>query len=486
MNWLLTKIQTYINTASFLFILVRRYPRNRQMYAIIDIETTGGSSKLEKITEIAVYLHDGKEITGEFVSLINPERTIPYFITNLTGISNEMVENAPRFFEIAKKIVEITEGRTIVAHNARFDYSFIRSEFKSLGFNFKRNTLDTVALSRKLLPGHRSYSLGNICRDLKIEIIGRHRAAGDALATVKLFEMLLEKDAEINGKKTGLIRNTRISKLNPKLDIRKIAEVPEEAGVYYFYDESGELIYIGKSRNLKQRIDTHLSNNSTNRAMEMRDSIADISWEVTGSELIALLMESAEIKASKPFYNRSQKRSTFQWGICSFTDRNGYINFRFGPSSSLEDPLSLFTSREKAKSKVEHLVSKYELCQGLSGLYEPGGPCFQYHVGICRGACCGKESPEKYNERALRAAEEFVFERRNFFIIDRGREDDERCAVKMVNGKYTGFGYFNINEMGFGLAALHDCIKPYSDNNDVQMILKQYLRSNRVEKIIEF
>ena len=159
------------------------------MYAIIDIETTGGSSRIEKITEIAIYLHDGNKITGEFVSLVNPERNIPYFITNLTGITNEMVEDAPRFYEIAKTIVELTEGRTFVAHNARFDYSFIREEFKSLGFNFKRNILDTVALSRKLFPGHRSYSLGNICNDLNININGRHRAAGDALATVKLFEL---------------------------------------------------------------------------------------------------------------------------------------------------------------------------------------------------------------------------------------------------------------------------------------------------------
>jgi len=132
------------------------------MYAIIDIETTGGSARLEKITEIAIYQHDGKKITGEYSTLVNPERNIPYFITNLTGITNEMVEDAPRFYEIAKQIVKLTEDRTFVAHNARFDYSFIREEFKSLGFNYKRSLLDTVALSRKLLPGHKSYSLGNI------------------------------------------------------------------------------------------------------------------------------------------------------------------------------------------------------------------------------------------------------------------------------------------------------------------------------------
>ena len=441
---------------------------------------------MEKITEIAIYLHDGNQITGEFVTLVNPERNIPWFITNLTGITNEMVEDAPRFFEIARTIVELTEGRTFVAHNARFDYSFIRQEFKSLGFNYRRSILDTVALSRKLFPGHRSYSLGNICADLRISINGRHRAAGDAFATVKLFEMLMKKDLETGGGQPVLLRNTRISKLNPKLDIAKIENIPDEPGIYYFYNETGNLIYIGKSRNLQQRISTHLSNNTTSRSMEMRDLIADIDWETTGSELIALLKESSEIKENKPVYNRAQRRTGFQWGIFSFADNNGYINFRYGPLDTDDTPVSVFTSKERTKSKLNSLIETYGLCQKLSGLYETDGACFHYQVGICRGACCGKESAAEYNERAARATEEFVFTRRNFFIIDKGRDDEERCAVKIINGKYSGYGYFNVNDMGFGLTAVHECIKPSVDNRDIQVILKQYLKSNRVEKIIEF
>jgi DNA polymerase-3 subunit epsilon len=456
------------------------------MYAIVDIETTGGSSRIEKITEIAIFQHDGEKITGEFVTLVNPERNIPYFITNLTGITNEMVENSPRFFEIAKALIELTEGRTLVAHNAKFDYSFIRQEFKSLGYNYRRSLLDTVTLGRKLIPGHRSYSLGNICRDLGIMINGRHRAAGDALATVKLFEILLEKDKEITGRYSGMMKNTRISKLNPNLNIDKVDSIPEEPGVYYFYNERGDLIYIGKSRNLQQRIRSHLSNNTTNRAMEMRDLIADIDWEITGSELIALLMESSEIKKNKPVYNRAQRRTGFQWGIFSFTDSNGYINFNYGKLDSDDEPVSVFAGKERAKSMLLSLVEKYELCQKLTGLYETNGPCFHYHVGVCRGACCGKESPDYYNERARKAAEEFVFTRRNFFIIDKGRDEEERSAIKVVNGKFSGFGYFNINEMGFGLTAVHDCIKSSVDNRDIQVILKQYLKGYKIEKIIEF
>lgn len=456
------------------------------MYAIIDIETTGGSARLEKITEIAIYQHDGHQITAEFVSLVNPERNIPYYITGLTGITNEMVENAPRFYEIAKQVVEMTEGRIFVAHNVRFDYTFIREEFKSLGFNYKRNLLDTVALSRKLLPGHKSYSLGNLCKDLDIIINGRHRAAGDAFATVKLFEMLMARDAELNESGKRLMKNTRTSKLNPNLDLEKLEKIPEEPGVYYFYNEKHDLIYIGKSRNLHQRISTHLSNNTTNRAMEMRDMISDIDWVPTGSELIALLKESSEIKINKPVYNRAQRRSGFQWGIFSFIDERGYINYRYGQVNCDEIPVSVFTSRERVKSKLAYLIETYKLCQKLCGLYDTDGACFHQQVGMCRGACCGKETPEEYNQRAVKAVEEFTFTRKNFFIIDKGRDCEERCAVKIVNGKYSGYGYFNINDMGFGLSAIHECIHKCADNNDIQVILKQYLRGNKVEKIIEF
>lgn len=397
-----------------------------------------------------------------------------------------MVEDAPRFYEIAKNIIELTEGRTIIAHNARFDYSFIREEFKSLGYNYKRKVLDTVALSRKLFPGYRSYSLGNICRELGIVINDRHRASGDARATVFLFEMCLDKDAEIHGPKSNLIRNTKVSKLNPHLDLSVIEAIPEEPGIYYFYDEKGNLIYIGKSNNLLSRITTHLSNNTTNRSMEMRDAIASIEWEVTGSELVALIRESFEIKENKPVYNRAQRKTRFQWGIYSSIDRKGYLNFRVTQARDGDSHLCVFTSKEKARGKLTQMTETYNLCQKLAGLYETDGACFHNHVGICRGACTGKESPEEYNERAIKAQEEFVFAKKNFFIIDTGRNEEERCAVKIINGKYAGYGYFSINDVGFGLTAIHDCIISSRDNRDIQVILKSYLRRNRVEKIVEF
>jgi len=454
------------------------------MYAIVDIETTGGSARLERITEIAVYVHDGNRIIDEYSTLVNPERNIPYFITALTGISNEMVEDAPRFFEVAKKIVEITEGNIFVAHNARFDYSFIRQEFSMLGYNFKRPLLDTVSLSRKLLPGHKAYSLGNLCKELGIEIRGRHRASGDALATVRLMELLLEKDKE--QKNGSLVKNRKASKLHPALDMQKIEVLPEEPGIYYFHNESGDIIYVGKSRNLYQRVNTHLSNNTSSREMEMRSMIADISWERTGSELVALLLESAEIKSRKPLYNRAQRRTGFRWGIYSFTDEKGYVRFEYRNVKDDAVPLALFSSKENVRAKLEQIISDYNLCQKLCGMYDTAGQCFHRQVSLCRGACCDEEEPATYNERALLALDEFVFRERNFFIVDRGRDNDERSAVKIINCKYAGYGYFNINDMGFGLTALHDCIRGAKDNRDIQVIIKGYLKNHRVEKIIDF
>jgi DNA polymerase-3 subunit epsilon len=454
------------------------------LYAVIDIETTGGNSRLERITEIAVYIYDGTRIVDEYTSLINPERNIPYFITSLTGITNEMVEDAPKFYEVAKKIVEMTEEMVFVAHNARFDYSFIRQEFKMLGYNYKRPLLDTVALSRKLLPGHNSYSLGNLCNDLGIEINGRHRASGDALATVRLLELLLEKDKAL--KSGSLIRNRKVSRLHPSFDPSRLNDIPEEPGVYFFHNESGEIIYIGKSRNLFQRVNTHLSNNTSAREMEMRSMIADISWEPTGSELIALLLESAEIKKRKPVFNRAQRRTGYSWGIYSYTDDKGYVRFDCRNVSDKDIPLALFNSRDNARGKLEQIIGKYNLCQKLCGMYDTEGPCFHHQVSLCRGACCGDETPADYNQRALMALDEFVFRERNFFIIDRGRDVEERSAIKIVNGKYTGYGYFNINDVGFGLSALHDCIKEASDNRDIQVIIKSYLRNHNIERIIDF
>ena len=455
------------------------------MYAIIDIETTGLSPIKEKITEIAIYIFNGEKIVDEFVSLVNPERPIPYFITRLTGITNQMVENAPRFYEIAKRIIEITENKIFVAHNVEFDFGFIKQEFASLGFDFKRKKLCTVKLSKKLLPGKKSYSLGKLSEDLGITIEGRHRASGDALATVKLFDLLLKTDAQ---SKPLIEKMTYVSikGLHENFNKAIIDKLPEKTGVYYFFDENNKLIYIGKSKNIKKRILQHLSNSSTKKAIEMRSRIIDISFEETGSELLALLLESDEIKKHKPIYNRAQRRSSFNTGIYSFTNDNGYICFEIRKNNGDDDPISLFNSQKAAKSHLIMMAEKYELCQKLLGLYDAQGACFHYGIKQCHGACISKEKPKDYNHRAEQLLESFAYDKKNFFILDKGRKNGEKSLVKIENGKYIGFGYFEPEISGQSLENLSDSIKPYQDNRDVQTIIKGFINSQKAERIISF
>jgi DNA polymerase-3 subunit epsilon len=256
------------------------------MYAIVDIETTGGSPGNDRITEIAVLIHDGARIVHEFSSLVNPECKIPYYITAMTGITNEMVAGAPKFFEIARELVELTQNMIFVAHNVAFDYGFVRNEFRRLGYDYKREQLCTVRVSRKLMPGLRSYSLGRLCDDLKIVIKGRHRATGDAAATAILFDHLLEIE-RVNG--TSHINGSArfVQDHHPSLDLCKVKNLPEEPGVYYFYNQEAELIYIGKSRNIRHRVLSHFSNTTTGKAIKMRTQIADVGCESTGSRLIS-------------------------------------------------------------------------------------------------------------------------------------------------------------------------------------------------------
>jgi len=457
------------------------------MFAILDIETTGGSPVNEKITEIAIFFHDGEKVVDEWSTLINPEKPIPYFITGLTGITNEMVADAPKFYEIAREIVERTEGHTIVGHNVQFDYSFIRSEFRRLGFDYSRKTLCTIKLSRKVFPGYRSYSLGRICKELGIEIAGRHRASGDALATARLFEMLSKNR---NGsdvlalipEPTGRFRN-----LNENLTVADIEILPEDCGTYYFYDEKMQLLYVGKSNNIRQRVTSHLGNSNSKRALELKQRIHSISYELTGSELIALLKESREIKELKPMFNRAQKRSFYYWGLYEGKDECGYITFRLQRiSETADDPLTCYNSKKEAREALTRMVEKNWLCQKLSGLYQTDGACFHHTIRQCNGACVQAESVSVYNKRAESLLDGLKLERGNVLIIDRGREPEERSLIRIEKGMYMGYGYISVNDSYLTIDQMLESVCPALDNRDVRQILKNWLKNNTVEKMLYY
>ena len=447
------------------------------MYAIVDVETTGLSAKTEKITEIAIYLHDGEKKVDEFVSLVNPEKKIPYQITAMTGISNKMVADAPKFYEIAKSIVELTDGKTIVGHNVNFDYNFIRSEFRQLGYEFKRKTFCTCRMSKKAFPGRRSYGLGKLCRELNIPNHSRHRASGDALATLKLFEMIKTVDPELAGKPPR--------SLNTNINRSLIDNLPEKPGVYYFHNHEGDIIYVGKSTNIKSRVLSHFSNNMTRRAVEMRDAIADISCEITGSELLALLLESHEIKKHKPLYNRAQRRSRYNYGLYSFEDENGYLNLKITRIMDSLAPINAYGSKMEASNHLFRLVEEFALCQKLCGLYETKNACFHYQIEQCKGACVGGEPAEEYNSRVNEAISYYALPYRNFFILDYGRNEDEKAVVKIEKGTYMGFGYIGINGEEPSEEFLSDCIKHYPDNKDTRQIIRSWLNA-KAGKVMPF
>ena len=448
------------------------------MYAIIDIETTGGNASRERITEIAIYIHDGIRVVNEYSTLVNPECKVPPFVAQLTGISDEMLKDAPKFFEVARDIVEITEGCTFVAHNAAFDYSFVKQEFLNLGYKYKRPVLCTVKMARKLLPGYKSYSLGNLCNSLGIQITSRHRASGDALATVKLFERLLGVDPTLSQIPTD--------GLHPSLDRSIFSQLPSSPGVYYFHDENGKLLYIGKSKNIHARVLSHFQNSSTNKAIEMRSNTASISYEETGSELIALLLESDEIKKHKPLHNRLQRRTLYKYGLYSFNTQAGYHVIQIEKIKTTGKPHTVFSSFDEALVLVHEIVSKYDLCQKLCGLYQNHGACFQHSIGQCRGACIGIEPAEIYNLRVDAALSGFHHKWSDMAIIDHGRNEDEVSVVLIENNVFAGFGWMNRADSIDDPAQIRESIKRYNDNRDVHQIIRGFLNTGKALKIIRF
>lgn len=452
------------------------------MYAVLDIETTGGKYNEEGITEIAIYRFDGHQVVDQFISLINPEIPIQPFVVGLTGINNEMLRNAPKFFEVAKRIVEITSGCILVAHNAKFDNRILRTEFRRLGFDYERESLCTVELAQKLIPGQKSYSLGKLVRALGIPLSGRHRASGDAQATVKLFKMLLAKDSTKEILKSSVRTNPK-NRMDTKL-VHLLQDLPSITGVYYLHAQQGEIIYIGKSKNIKKRVTQHFTNENR-KSKEIQKEVVSITYEATGNELNALLKENEEIKRNKPKYNMALSRTVFSYALYRSVDDNGYINLSIGKADGRKKCLTTFTNLQQAKAILTSIVEEYELCQRHTGLYSGEGSCFRYDIKECRGACLEKEKASDYNERVSRAIERYNYENQNMLVIDRGRDIDEKSALLVEEGKFKGIGYFNLNHQLNNLEIVKSIITPMDSDRDTQHIIQNYLRKNKKLKIIQ-
>ena len=453
------------------------------MYAILDIETTGGQFNEEGITEIAIYKYDGHEVVDQFISLVNPEKPIQPFVVKLTGINNAMLRSAPRFFEVAKRIIEITDGCIIVAHNAQFDYRVLRTEFRNLGYDFEKQTLCTVELSQKLMPEQPSHSLGKLVRALGIPMSDRHRATGDALATVQLFKLLLEKDTEKEIVK-GLIKTETLKPgLAPKL--RDLLEgLPSRTGLYYIYKENGDMIYLGKSRNIKKRVNQHFTGTSRKSKRIQREAFS-VQYEETGSELIALLKECHEIKANKPVHNRALKKTIMPFSLYPETDANGYVALKIQKTDGRKKEVISFPGPVEAKSAQFKIVERYRLCQKINGM-DPSAKthCFPYDLGECNGACMGEEQPGDYNARVIEFINANSFYNQSMIIIDRGRAVDERSAVLIENGIFKGYAFFNLNYQVNKIDILKNILIPMENNKDTKKIIQDYISKKKALKIV--
>lgn len=467
-------------------------PKKRDLkktYAIIDIETTGGRANRDRITEIAIILHDGEKEIDRFESLINPERAIPYNITKITGIDDEMVADAPKFYEIAKQVVQMTEGAVFVAHNVRFDYGFIKEEFARLGFCYTRKQLCTVRLSRKAFPGLRSYALGNLIKYFDIQVKDRHRAMADTQATVEVFERILQKEASSEEIDDMVNLGIRQSKLPKNITLEKLHQLPDECGVYYFYNDRGDIIYVGKSKNIRKRVMSHFAK-QTEKARKLYESVHEISYEIMGSELVALLFESHEIKHHHPHINRAQRAKAHQFVIHRFENTEGYLCLQATRATAKQkktlNVLREFAKQGSARGALERVANEFELCYYYCHIEQATKPCFQYHIKKCHGSCAGKETPEAYNARVEEAIQFLAIDfPDNFVMIDKGRDKDEKAVVLIEDGQYQGFGYIDTDTSIHDIETIKEAIKPYAHNPDVTRIIRHFVAKNELE-MIEF
>ncbi|MEM8847329.1 MAG: exonuclease domain-containing protein [Bacteroidota bacterium] len=411
------------------------------MYTIIDIETTGNGIKGNRITEIAIFKHDGQAIVDEFTSLVNPECPIPYFITGLTGIDDQMVAKAPVFSEIAETILRFTQDSIFVAHSVNFDYGVIKEEFRQLGIPFVRKKLCTVRLSRKLIPGLQSYSLGKLCSAINIPLSDRHRARGDAHATVLLFEKLLQTPSSETVIQKFLNARSQEATLPPHLDKAELDAIPQKPGIYYFKDKMGNIIYVGKAINLKKRVLGHFYDKSEREIKLCRDT-AHIDFELSGSELVALLMESAEIKKHYPIYNRAQKKNIKQFGVFWYEDRKGIKHLAFNTLKSIQNPLKVFNNLTDCRLFLRQICISYNLCPKYCHLQLTESNCSFYEGTFCEGVCSGKEEIEAYNNKVDKVISDLMDEKTGMKIFkEKGRYVNEKAFVVVADGRYKGYGF---------------------------------------------
>lgn len=458
---------------------------HQQLFAIIDVETTGGGIAGNRITEICIALLKDNVVVDKYTTLINPEREIPHYITALTGIDNRMVESAPRFFEVAQKIDEFTRDAIFVAHNVSFDYNVIRGEFQNIGQGFTRKKLCTVRLARKLIPGMLSYSLGRLCDTINIPHLDRHRAEGDVDATVVLFQRLLSLDTNFQVFNSFLNPRSKQATLPPHLPSEQIEDLPETAGIYLFKNQKHKVIYAGKANNIKKRVLSHFYDKKS-KEYYLGQETHFIDYELTGNELLALLMESEHIRKHYPKYNRAQKWPATTYQIINYVNQRGIIQLALAKTKVQHDSVGTFYNRTEATEKLEEICEEFKLCPRFCSLQSNVEHCSHYRIKNCEGICDGSETVEEYNEK-VKAAIKFLKQNKPSFAVQgKGRTPDEIGFALVVEGQYKGFGFFNRDESISSVEDYEPFLKMQVASYHTHAIIRSHLKKNGEANVVRF
>ena len=449
------------------------------MYAIVDIETTGGNAGSGSITEIAILISDGKSILDSYTTLVNPLQPIPLFIEKLTGISDEMVSNAPTFSVIAKEVHELLQDKIFVAHNVNFDYSFIAHQLNQQGYRFNARKLCTVRLSRKVFEDLPSYSLGNLCRSLDIQVKNRHRAMGDAAATTELFHRIVEADR-------GLLIKSMLKKgsgdeyLPIHLSSDDLEQMPEKPGIYYFHDAKGKIIYVGKAKRLRKRVISHFSNNDVSkRKQDLMRMVHKISFKESGNELMMSVMESIEIKRIWPLFNRSQKKFENRFGICSYVDQRGVL--RLGVVKKKKH-LVLHTSfpyQLDGMRLLNKLAREHKLCPKMCFLQVETVECVGQEEDFCEGICSNNENTERYNKKVTKVIADLQSLNPTIAVFGEGRKPNEKSCILIGKNDYLATGFIEEHLIKkIKLDKLMKKLEPAASNEFIRSMVLNYADIN--------
>lgn len=424
-------------------------------FAIVDIETTGGFPQQHGITEIAIVLMNGSQIEEQYSTLVNPHQPIPPFIVNMTGISDAMVSKAPSFSAVAGKIYQLLHDRIFVAHNVNFDFSFVKYHLQEAGFHLQTPKICTIRTSRKVFPGFRKYGLGHLSRELGIYIENRHRAGGDALATAKIVQLILEKDG-LNVIKEMLKKENRFQILPPHLPEQQIKELPAEPGVYYFKDIKGKVIYVGKAKCLSKRVVSHFTGLDTSKKRQaFLRMIHSIDHTVCPTEFSACLLESVEIKRLWPAFNKSQKRYEQLWSIYQFQDSRGYMRLAIDKKQKTIPPVANFSMLADAHRMMWKLVRDFSLHPVLCFLDQTN---METYPDI-----------EKYNAQVSHAIEWIQSTNETYVIREKNN------CVLVEAGKFYGMGQINAHETITELAEIKLKVTEYPENEVIRSMIRNYV-----------